>query len=141
VAKVAAQLSGLPHRLLGYRGAEGYPVVVPVSMAGQDESGLRLVASPGLLPSGGRRAGIMAHAFRPELVGLRTRTLTGWLEVDDDGRATYAPHTTKGFAAPPQKTMLLVSNGLIAKLGLWQARRNDVLESLERQQAERASRA
>src|SRR4051794_27566315 len=31
---VAAQLWRLPHRLLGYRGADGYPVVVPVDVAG-----------------------------------------------------------------------------------------------------------
>jgi hypothetical protein len=143
VAKLASQLAGLPHRLLGYRGADGFPVVVPVALAGHDGAGLRLVASPGLVPPGGRRAGLMAHAYRPELVGLRTRTATGWLEVGDDGDAVYAPHTSKGFAAAPQKSVMLIGNGLVAKYGMWQARRNDVLDSLERAQAEaeRASRA
>jgi hypothetical protein len=139
VAKVAGRVADLAHRVLGFRGADGYPMVVPVEIAGHDQSGLRLVASPGLLPSGGRRAGLLAHAFRPQLVGLRTRTLTGWLEVGDDGEAVYAPHTAKGFVAPPQKTLLLVSNGLFAKYAMWKARRNHVLESLQRQQAERAA--
>jgi hypothetical protein len=141
VAKTAARLAGLPHRLLGYRGPDGFPVVVPVEVAGHDRSGLRLVASPGLLPEGGRRAGLLAHAYRPQLVGLRTRTHTGWLEVDGDrdGAAVYAPHTVKGFAAPSQKTVMLISNGLFAKYGAWKARRDHVLETLERQQAEAAS--
>jgi hypothetical protein len=131
VAKTAAQISGLPHRLLAYLGADGYPVIVPVQMAGHDESGLRLVVPDGLVPPGGRRAGLLAHAYRPQLVGLRTRILTGWLEVTED-EARYAPHTTKGFIAPPSKNLLLVSNGLLAKFGLWQARRQGMPERLER---------
>jgi hypothetical protein len=100
-------------------------------MAGHDETGLKLVVPDGLLPPGGRRAGLLAHAYRPQLVGLRTRILTGWLEMTAD-EARYAPHTTKGFIAPPSKNLLLVSNGLLAKLGLWQARRQGIPERLER---------
>jgi hypothetical protein len=55
---------------------------------------------------------------------------TGWLEVSDNGSAFYAPHTEKGFTAPPRKNLLLVSNGLLAKYGLWQARRHGVAEHL-----------
>jgi len=44
-------------------------------------AGLRLVAADGLLPPGGRRAGLPAHAYHPQLVGLATRTFTGWLQV------------------------------------------------------------
>jgi hypothetical protein len=122
--------------VLGYRGTDGYPGVVPVELAGHDADGLRLVASPGLLPRGARRAGLLCHAYRPQLVGLRTRTLTGWLDVGDDGKAVYAPHTSKGFAAPSNKNLLLVSNGLLAKYGQRRARRLGVLESLERLKAE-----
>ena len=129
VARTAGQLSALPHRLLAWRGADGFPVVVPVGLAGHDAAGLRLVAAPGLLPAGGRRAGFLGHAFRPQLVGLATRVLTGWLEVTDDG-AVYAPHTSKGFIAPPKKNLLLVSNGLMAKVGHWQAGRSGTLERL-----------
>jgi len=123
--RVARQLWRLPHRLLGYRGADGHPVVVPVDVAGHDGDGLRLVVAPGLLPPGGRRAGFLAHAYQPKLVGLATRTLTGWLEVDDRGAAVYAPHTSKGFMAPPNKTLLLLSNGLLAKYGLRKATKED----------------
>jgi hypothetical protein len=98
------------------------------------------VAAPGLLPPGGRRAGLLAHAYRPQLVGLGTRIFTGWLEAGGDGGGgdggadgvVYAPHTSKGFVAPPHKDTLLVLNGLLAKFGLWQARRHGAEERLER---------
>jgi hypothetical protein len=44
----------------------------------------------------------------------------------------YAPHTSKGFVAPPHKDTLLVLNGLLAKFGMWQARRHGAEERLER---------
>lgn len=131
MAKSAGQLATMAHRLLAYRGADGLPVIVPVSVAGHDKTGIRLVAAAGLLPPGGRRAGFLAHSFRPQLVGLATRTFTGWLDVaDDGGEARYSPHTSKGFWAPPQKNLLIVSNGLFAKYGMWQARRNGDAERL-----------
>jgi hypothetical protein len=132
-------VGALPHRVLAYRGADGFPVLVPVLLAGHDQAGLRLVAAPGLLPPGGRRAGLLAHAYRPQLVGLSTRTFTGWLEVSPDG-VVYAPHTAKGFVAPPRKKLLLVSNGLIAKYGLWQARRQGTAQHLEQLASGRAAR-
>jgi hypothetical protein len=116
VVQAAGQIATLPHRLLAYRGADGFPVIVPIHLAGHDGDGLHLVEAARLLPNGGRRAGMLAHAYRPQLIGLRTRTFTGWLQVDDHGTAIYAPHTTRGFAAPPNKTLLLVTNGLLAKL-------------------------
>jgi hypothetical protein len=131
VDRAAGRIAALPHRVLAYRGADGFPVVVPVELAGHDFAGLRLVAPGGLLPLGSRRASLLAHAYRSQLVGLSTRIFTGWLEVDSDGSATYAPHTSKGFIAPPRKNLLLVSNGLFAKYGMWQARRQGAAERLE----------
>jgi hypothetical protein len=131
VAKAAGRIATLPHRVLAFRGADGFPVVVAVELAGHDESGLRLLAPPGLLPPGGRRAGLLAHAYRPHLIGLAARVFTGWLDVPDDGPAIYAPHTSKGFAAPPNKNLLLVTNGVVAKFGLWRARRNGAAAVLE----------
>jgi hypothetical protein len=122
VGKAAGQIATLPHRVLAYRGADGFPVVVPVQLAGHDADGLRLAVAGGLLPPGGRRAGLLAHSYRPQLVGLSTRAFTGWLEVSD-GDVVYAPHTSRGFLAPPRKNLLLISNGLLAKYGMWQARR------------------
>jgi hypothetical protein len=132
VDRAAGRIATLPHRALAYRGSDGFPVVVPVDLAGHDGTGLRLVAAPGLLPPGGRRAGLLAHAYRPQLVGLSTRIFTGWLEVPPDGAAVYAPHTSKGFIAPHRKNLLLISNGLLAKAGMWQARRKGEADRLER---------
>ena len=56
VAKAAGRIAMLPHRVLAYRGADGFPVIVPFHLAGHDQSGLRLVVPPGLVPPGGRRA-------------------------------------------------------------------------------------
>jgi hypothetical protein len=138
VAKAARRIATLPHRLLAYRGADGFPVIVPVQIAGHDGAGLRLVTAAGLLPPGGRRAGLLTHAYRPQLVGLSTRIFTGWLQVNGDA-TVYAPHTSKGFVAPPSKNLLLVSNGLLAKFGMWQARRHGTAERLERLAAEKAA--
>ena len=137
VGKAAARIAMLPHRLLAYRGADGFPVVVPIQIAGHDQRGLRLVVPPGLLPPGGRRAGVLAHAYRAQLIGLTSRVFTGWLEAGDEG-AVYAPHTYKGFVAPPRKNLLLVSNGLMAKFGTWQARRQGRAGQLEELARERA---
>lgn len=130
-SRAAGRIATLPHRLLAYRGADGFPVVVPVQVAGHDAGGLRLVAPGGLLPPGGRRAALLAHAYRPQLAGLSTRIFTGWLDVTSDGAAIYAPRTSRGFAAPPRKKLLLVSNGLFAKYGMWQAHRRGTAERLE----------
>ena len=132
VDRAAGRIATLPHRVLAYRGSDGFPVVVPVDLAGHDGTGLRLVAAPGLLPPGGRRAGLLAHAYRAQLIGLSTRIFTGWLEVPEDGGAVYAPHTSKGFIAPPRKNLLLITNGLLAKAGMWQARRKGEADRLER---------
>jgi hypothetical protein len=129
-ARAARRCRSKRHKLLAYRGADGYPVTVPVEVEGGGPDGIRLTAAPGLLPAGGRRAGLLAHQYRPQLVGLATRYHTGWLEADPDGTATYAPHTAAGFVAPPNKTLLLLANGLVAKLGVRSARRAGRLTEL-----------
>jgi hypothetical protein len=131
MAAVARQAGALPYRLLAYRGADGFPVIVPVTVTGHDEAGLRLDGPPALLPPGGRRAGFLAHSFRSQCIGLSTRTLTGWLTVTGEG-ALYAPHTSKGMSAPPSKTLVLATSGLMAKYGLWRARRDGTSARLER---------
>jgi hypothetical protein len=141
VDRAAQQLSALPHRLIAYRGADGLPVVTPVQLGGHDQHGLRVVAPAGALPAGHRRAGLLGHSYRPQLVGLRTRAFTGWLQVDADGVGTYAPHTSKGFAAPPLKTLLLVTNGLMAKVGLWRGRSSGFAEKLAQIAADRSASA
>ncbi len=97
---------------------------MPVSIDGGSAEGLHLRAAPGLIPSGGRRAGIIGHSYRPKLIGLGARQHTGWLHgADPAGRALYSPHTSASFDAPPNKTLLLIANGFMAKRNLKKARR------------------
>jgi len=112
--RAARRLRALPHVLLGYAGADGYPMVVAASVGASGSQGIML---EGPLPAGGRRAGLMAHRYEPKLIGLETRQHTGWLQ---DG--SYAPHTESGFRAPANKTLLLLANGILAKRGLKKAR-------------------
>jgi hypothetical protein len=115
-------LGKLPHQLVAFRGGDGYPVVVPVRVGASDGGGVELDAGAGLLPEGGRRAGMLAHEYQSKLIGLAARQHTGWMEVGD-GRALYAPHTSSAFRAPANKTLLLLGNGFLARRGLKQAQR------------------
>lgn len=119
VARASRRLRATAHTLLGYVGADGYPVVVPVTVGSDDSDGLAL-SSAFALPAGGRRAGLTGHSYRAQLVGLNTRQHTGWLEVSAMG-ARYAPHTEVGYRAPANKTMLLLLNGALAKRGVRRA--------------------
>ena len=122
VARAGQRVRGTRHTLLGYAGADGRPVIVPVEVGDAEPAGLRLAAAAPL-PPGGRRAGLLGHSYRPQLIGLESRQYTGWLEVGEDGRAVYAPHTETGYRAPPNKTLLLLLNGMLAKRGVRAARR------------------
>jgi hypothetical protein len=122
MSRVAKRLAKTPHVLLGHVGADGFPTVGPVDVRASDATGLELTASPGVIPLGGRRAGLLGHSYKPKLIGLTARQYTGWLEAGDGG-ALYAPHTETGFVAPPNKTLLLFFNGLQAKQGVRKARR------------------
>ncbi|WP_330231671.1 pyridoxamine 5'-phosphate oxidase family protein [Nocardia sp. NBC_00508] len=134
VAKTAARVAELPHRLLAYRQADGYPAVVPVQVAGSSDrrahaGGGIVMTVPAGVPQGGRRAGLLAHAYRPQLIGLESRQCTGWLEVSGTA-AVYAPHTAAGFKAPPNKTILLLANGFLARRGLARARKTGRAEAV-----------
>jgi hypothetical protein len=115
--KAGSRLGRLPHALLSWRESDGFPTVVPVRMEGAGPEGIRL-ASGAALPRGGRRAGLLGHAYKAKLVGLQARQHTGWLEDE-----LYAPHTGGAFRAPSNKTLLLLANGLLAKQGLRKAGR------------------
>jgi hypothetical protein len=120
--RARGRLGRVRHVLLGFAGADGFPVVVPVRVDGTADGGLALTAAAPL-PPGGRRAGLLGHDYRPQLVGLESHGYTGWLEVAGDGRGRYAPHTETGFRAPANKTLLLLLNGGLAKRGVRRARR------------------
>lgn len=128
VRRAGRRVQAMPHVLLAVLDADGAPTTIPVQVTGVDEAGFDLRAIPGLLPTGARRAGILAHDFRPQLVGLSTRYLTGWLEPTGEGSARYLPHTDKGYGAPPNKTLVLLANGGLTKFGVWQARRKGTLD-------------
>jgi nitroimidazol reductase NimA-like FMN-containing flavoprotein (pyridoxamine 5'-phosphate oxidase superfamily) len=116
-ARVGRRLRRTRHILLGFAGADDRPVVVPVEVGEAGPDGLPLTtALP--LPVAGRRAGLVGHSYRAQLIGLETRQYTGWLEVGEDGHAVYAPHTETGYRAPANKTLLLLLNGLLAKRGV-----------------------
>ena len=124
--RVARRLGALSHLLLGYIDDDGFPVVAPVELRAADRRGIELAAADGVLPPGARRAGLVGHAYRPQLVGLETRAHTGWLESGENA-ALYAPHTEFGFRAPANKTLLLLANGLMAKRGVRKAKRAGTL--------------
>ena len=114
VERAARRVGRLEHALLAWIGADGLPLVAPVGVTGTSSAGIAL---HGPLPGGGRRAGLLAHRYEAQLVGLEVRQYTGWLQ---DG--IYAPHTENGFRAPANKTLLLLVNGLMARRGLKRAR-------------------
>ena len=120
--RAARRLRGTDHTLIGYAGVDGRPVVLPVDVAAVAESGLELTGAA-VLPAGGRRAGLLGHSYRPQLIGLETRQYTGWLQVSPEGRSIYAPHTEVGYKAPANKTLLLLLNGALAKRGVRTAKR------------------
>ena len=87
---------------------------------------------PGRAPARRRRAAPARRAARgsarhtatvAQLIGLETRQFTGWLDVGEAGDAVYAPHTEAGYKAPPNKTLLLLLNGMLAKRGVRAARK------------------
>ncbi|SEK30804.1 hypothetical protein [Rhodococcus maanshanensis] len=127
-AKTGERAARLPHLLLAYRDADRYPAIAPVGVIDADAEGVRLRV-PTWVPPGGRRAGLLAHSYRAQLVGLESRQNTGWLEVAGD-EARYAPHTETGFRAPANKTILLLANGFLARRGLAKARKQGRVAAL-----------
>ena len=126
-AKIGARATKLPFRLVSYIDADGYPTVMPVSVTGADKSGVSLRVPHGT-PTGGRRAGLLAHDYRNQFDGVELRQNTGWLDVSGTN-ARYFPHTALGFKVP-NKTVLLLGNGFMARRGLAQAKRNGRVEAL-----------
>lgn len=109
------------HRLLGVTLTDGMPLVVPIDLTGAGPGGVRLAVDCPVVPTGDRRAGLLAHTYQPGLVGIATATHTGWLRHDGPGETVWVPHTRHAFAAPPNKTLLLLGNGAAARWGYRQA--------------------
>jgi hypothetical protein len=111
--RASRRVRKLPHLMLGWVAADGFPQSMPASLEGVSADGLQL---GGPKPGGARRAGLLAHSYGPQLAGLEVRQYTGWLEG-----GTYAPHTEQGFRAPANKTVVLLANGFMARRGLKRA--------------------
>ncbi|ORA34221.1 pyridoxamine 5'-phosphate oxidase family protein [Mycobacterium aquaticum] len=115
-ARISRRLS---HLLLGWVGADGYPVVVPVSLERGDDC-LRLSTAAPILPAGERRAGLTAHQFTHHGHGRHgdhQRLHTGWLEVESPCTARYYPHSSTGFHMPPSTLVYRLAVGLAARNG------------------------
>jgi hypothetical protein len=119
--KVAAHLDRLPHSLLGWVGSDGLPMVARVRGVGGNDAGVHLTTTDGVLPAGGRRAGLTSHSFQRLMVGQEQRVHTGWLQVDAD-EAVYAPHTKSGHALPGSSTLFAVGAGIGMRPGYKKAR-------------------
>ena len=120
-ARLAKESSKLPHTLLGWAGGDGLPMVVAARAGATGDEGVAIDVAPGLLPDGGRRAGLTAHAFKPRMIGQEQRMYTGWLDVSGE-RAIYAPHTRTGSKVPESKLLFTVGAGAVTRMGIGKAR-------------------
>lgn len=105
--RAARRAGRLPHALLGWVGADGLPVVLPVAIGPPDARGIALEVRGDLAPAGGRRAGLTAHAFTRHVLGQEQRVHTGWL----GGCGVYAPHTETGYRLPPSRLLFHLAVG------------------------------
>jgi hypothetical protein len=122
--RAARQAARLPHVLLGWVGADGLPVAAPVRVAGTSGEGILLESAEGLIPPGGRRAGLTAHWFARRVIGQHQRVHTGWLEAARDGsEITYAPHTSATYRFPSSETLFRLVAGGGTRWRLRQGRR------------------
>ena len=126
----AKRAARLPDVLLGWLGADGLPLVVPVTVAGSEERGIVLEPPPGLVPPGGRRAGLTAHRFSRNVVGQHQRIHTGWLRARPPERqVAYAPHTQAAYRFPPSTLLYHTLTGLFTRLRVRQAKRSGLFSS------------
>jgi hypothetical protein len=121
--KAASRAASLPYALLGWIGADGYPMAVPVDVLGAEREGISLDAAEGIVPVGDRRAGLTAHWFSQGAVGQNQRKHTGWLEAPgESGRLLYAPHTQSNYRFPASKTLYRLVLGGATRWGVRGAR-------------------
>jgi hypothetical protein len=130
-ARAAKRAASLPNVLLGWVGSDGFPMVVPVDVWRKAEArGIVLEVPEGVVPAGGRRAGLTAHWFSDHVVGQNLRKHTGWLEAEPASRrVVYAPHTEAGYRLPPSRFLFKLAAGFATRWGLRGARRAGILAS------------
>jgi hypothetical protein len=123
-ARAASRAERLPYALLGWVGTNTFPVVAPVEVEGVTDERIVLGAPAGLVPAGGRRAGLTAHSFAPRVIGQEQRIHTGWMEAEPGGqRVLYAPHTESGYKLPASKLLYRLAAGFATRRGVRGARR------------------
>jgi hypothetical protein len=128
--RAAGKAARLPNVLLGWVGSDGLPLVVPVDIAGSDSRGIALTAPAGMVPPGGRRAGLTAHTFARYTYGQRQRRHSGWLQADpDQPQLIYAPHTEHGYYLPASRTLFRLSAGAATRRGYRAGLRDGFLRS------------
>jgi hypothetical protein len=123
--KAAKRASRLENVLLGWVGADGFPIAMPARPTTTTDSGVELEVPKGLVPNGGRRAGLLAHEFARYTAGQNLRKHTGWLQAAEPGATTvtYAPHTEAGYHMPSSMTIYRLAAGAGTRRGLKGARR------------------
>jgi hypothetical protein len=109
--RAARRAAKLPDALLGWVGADGLPVVIPVRVTGTDDLGILLEAPEGLVPPGGRRAGLTAHRFHHGVIGQTQHIHTGWLEADPGSQLSYRPHTDASYGFPRSRLLYRLAAG------------------------------
>jgi hypothetical protein len=120
--RLARRAAKLPNVILGWVGADGFPVLAPVDVNGAEERGVLLSPPSGLVPAGGRRAGLLAHSFARYTFGQNQRKHTGWMDVAGE-RVVYAPHTEHGYYLPASRFLYRVGAAYVTNRGLRDARR------------------
>jgi hypothetical protein len=121
--RAARRAERLPEVLLGWTGGDRFPSIAPVTVAGVEERGIVLAAPAGLLPPGGRRAGLLAHWFSRHSLGQRQYRHTGWLDQASHGPAVYAPHTQAGYRLPASRLAFNLGAGFATRRGVREAHR------------------
>jgi hypothetical protein len=117
--RAAKRAARLPNVLLGWVGADGYPIVVPVEVERAEQRGIVLEAPKGLVPGDGRRAGLLAHSFARFTAGQHQRKHTGWLHAEPgERRVLYAPHTEAGYHMPSSMLVFRLAAGWGTRRGL-----------------------
>src|SRR3954452_14795009 len=122
--RAARRASKLENVLLGWVGADGFPIAIPARPRSAGERGIELTVPKGLVPSGGRRAGLLAHEFARYTAGQNLRKHTGWLEAEAGATAViYAPHTEAGYHMPSSMRIYRLAAGAGTRRGLRGAQR------------------
>jgi hypothetical protein len=122
--RAAKRAARLPNLLLAWVARDGFPMIVPVGIAGTEKQGVILELPPGVaVPPGGRRAGLTAHSFARYTFGQNQRKHTGWMIPDPVKRSVlYAPHTEAGYWLPESRLLYRIGSGFLTRRGLREAR-------------------